>query len=170
MWKQIVLLGLIFQQEVQADVAESSPSGFILRIEQRIPVAPAQSYQRFAEPSKWWSKDHSWSGSAMNFSIQLKPGGCFCEEWDKGFVEHGRMITAIKPDIIIMDAAFGPLQRMGLKGTAIAEFKAKEGETMLTLSYHVLGSANQNLDKLAPVVDQVLTEQVDRLAKSLAAK
>lgn len=63
-----------------------------------------------------------------------------------------------------VDGAFGPLQGLGV--SVAMRFTLGDGyapgKTKLTLDYKLVGSSLAGLDQLAPVVDQVLTEQVKR--------
>jgi hypothetical protein len=45
---------------------------------------------------RWWNAEHSYSGDAANLSLDVAPGGCFCERWKDGSAEHGRVIMAFK--------------------------------------------------------------------------
>jgi hypothetical protein len=63
-----------------------------------------------------------------------------------------------------VEGAFGPLQDLGVSAamTFTLGDGAAPGKTKLTLDYKVVGSSLSGLDQLAPVVDQVLAEQVKR--------
>ncbi len=64
-----------------ASVQESSDSGFTVTTTQRVTATPAQVWAALAQPARWWSSQHSWSGDAKNLSLDPVVGGCFCERW-----------------------------------------------------------------------------------------
>jgi hypothetical protein len=62
-----------------AAVVDSQPGGFEVSQTAQIAAPAAKVWEALAHPGQWWSSSHSWSGDAKNLSIDLKPGGCFCE-------------------------------------------------------------------------------------------
>ncbi|MEO7757863.1 MAG: hypothetical protein ABIS07_14915, partial [Dokdonella sp.] len=114
----------------------------------------------------WWSSEHTWSGKASNLSLKAEAGGCFCERWKDGSVEHGRVIMALPDKVLRLDSALGPLQEFALKG--ILSFWIKTGDdgaTQLVVEYRVNGASGSGLDTFAPSVDEVLGAQVARLVR-----
>jgi hypothetical protein len=99
-------------------------------------------------------------------SLDAKAGGCWCEIWSGGEVEHGRVLTVMPKQTLRVDGAFGPLQDLGVSAamTFTLSDGSAPGKTRLTLDYKVVGSSLSGLDKLAPLVDQVLAEQVKGFA------
>jgi hypothetical protein len=69
-------------------------------------------------------------------------------------------------ELIRFDAPLGPLQEMGVS-TALT-FTLSDGaspsKTVVTVDFKVSGSSLSGLDKLATVIDGVITEQVTRFA------
>ena len=63
-----------------------------------------------ARSAQWWSKDHTYSGDAARMSLQLRPGGCFCETLDGGGgIEHMR-VTFVQPgERVVLTGSLGPL-------------------------------------------------------------
>ena len=59
------------------------------------PVAPAEAYAKFLRIGEWWSDAHSYSGAAANMTLDTARGGCWCESWPGGFVEHMAVTTAM---------------------------------------------------------------------------
>src|SRR3990167_7728789 len=79
----------------QAEVKSLSSSGF--RLENRVTIAapPDKVYAALGQIGSWWDDAHTYTGKASNMTIELKPGGCFCETFQKGGgVEHGRVVLA----------------------------------------------------------------------------
>lgn len=148
-----------------ADVASAAPDGFVLRVEAVSPLSPDAAWARLLDIAAWWNGDHTYSGDAANLSLEAAPGGCWCELWDGGAVEHGRLLTLADGSVARFDAPFGPLQGMGV--TAILSFAlapAEDGGTAIAVDYVVTGSSLMALDAIAPAVDGVISDAVDRLA------
>ncbi len=147
-----------------AEVVDAQPNGFQVK---RVAVlnAPADKvYAALAQPSQWWSKDHTWSGSAANLSLAPMAGGCFCEKLPNGgSVMHMTVVYAQPGQALRMFGALGPLQMSGAAGHLGWTLSETDGKTTLTQTYDVGGYMKGGLDKIAPGVDGVLSEQLDRL-------
>jgi uncharacterized protein YndB with AHSA1/START domain len=149
-----------------AEVKQSAPDSFFITFSNPIAATPAKTYTALAQPQLWWSSEHTWSGKAANLSLKPEAGGCFCERWKEGSVEHGRVIMALPDKLLRLDSALGPLQEFALK--AILSFwikTADDGATQLVVEYRVNGASASGLDKFAPGVDEVLGAQVARLVR-----
>jgi uncharacterized protein YndB with AHSA1/START domain len=159
----LVLL-LLVSAKANAEVLEASADHFLIGFSAQVEAPPGKVYVALTEVSHWWSAEHTWSGKAENLSLKAEAGGCFCERWDQGSVEHGRVIMAIKNDLLRLDASLGPLQEYALSG--VLNFQLKPGDkdtTELDVDYRVNGSSASGLDQFAPDVDGVLAAQIDRL-------
>lgn len=149
-----------------ADVAAKAPDGFTIRIVAEAPLDRDSAWARLVDVASWWNGSHSYSGDAKSLSLDARAGGCWCEIWSGGEVEHGRVVMVMPQQTLRVDGAFGPLQDLGVSAAmtfALADGSAP-GKTKLTLDYKVVGSSLSGLDQLAPIVDQVLAEQVKRFA------
>ena len=150
--------------QAHAEVVDATPNGFEVK---RTAVfnAPADKvYAALSQPSQWWNKDHTWSGSAANLSLAPMAGGCFCEKLPKGgSVMHMTVVFAQPGQALRLSGALGPLQTTGATGHLAWILSEKDGQTTLTQTYDVGGYMKGGLDKLAPIVDKVLGEQFDRL-------
>lgn len=150
-----------------AEVKEADASGFTVSHAVMLRASPAQVWAMLVAPARWWSAEHSWSGSAANFSLDPVAGGCFCERWAGGSVEHGRVLQALPGRLLRVSGALGPLQSEALTGT-LSITLAPEGEgTRLSVDYVVGGHARFPLRTVARAVDGVLGEQVQRLAAQI---
>jgi hypothetical protein len=149
-----------------ADVKSSAPDAMSLQIVGEVALDRDDAWARLVSLPSWWSGSHSYSGDAERLSLDAQAGGCWCEIWSGGEVEHGRVVMVMPKQVLRIDGAFGPLQEMGVQGalTFTLSDGASPGRTKLTVDYKVSGSSLSGLDKLAPIVDQVLTEQVTRFA------
>ncbi len=135
-----------------------------------LPGSPERIYRAITEEvSAWWDAAHSYSGSADDFTLDARAGGCFCETLpDGGSVEHMRVVMAAPGKLLRMTGGLGPLQSMGASGTM--EFALAPGEaerTTLRFTYTVGGFVPDGLGAMAEPVDEVLAGQLGRLADYL---
>lgn len=146
-------------------VTESASGGFVVRIQQSV-VAPRATVWRMltGHVAEWWNGDHTYSGSAANMFIEARPLGCFCETLgDGGAVVH-MTVTMINPGRLLrLTGGLGPIGLMGAEGNMVFSLVDDGDNTQLTLEYRVGGFHPEGLDTIAPAVDGVLTEQVQRL-------
>jgi len=147
-----------------AEVVDATPNGFEVRRTAVLNAPADKVYAALSQPSQWWNKDHTWSGSAANLSLAPMAGGCFCEKLPKGgSVMHMTVVFAQPGQALRLSGALGPLQTTGATGHLAWILSEKDGQTTLTQTYDVGGYMKGGLDKLAPIVDKVLGEQFDRL-------
>lgn len=149
-----------------ADVRQASADGFFLAWSVPVHAAPAKAWADLVQVQRWWSDEHTFSGKAANLQLGATAGGCFCERWSGGSVEHGRVLMALPEKLLRIDGALGPLQELALKGVLSFWIRSgDDGAAALDVEYRVNGAAASGLDQLAPQVDAVLGEQVARLAR-----
>ena len=147
-----------------ADTSNVTPNAFTVTFRGEVNAAPAALYSAIGQVGKWWDPRHSYSGKGENLSIDLRAGGCWCEQWDGGSVEHARVIYAARDKAVRVEGGFGPLQAMAVTAVLTYAIATVEGKTMLSMTYQVRG-ADGNLDKMAPVVDKVMGENFQRLVE-----
>jgi uncharacterized protein YndB with AHSA1/START domain len=147
-----------------AAVVGVGPGGFIVAREVQVAAAPERVYRSYVEDyGRWWHPSHSWSGDALNITLDARPGGCLCERWAGGAAQH-MSVGYVEPGRVLrLVGGLGPLQRMGLSGTLNLNFETAGEGTLLKLEYRVAGFDPAGFDKLAPLVDGVLGEALDRL-------
>jgi hypothetical protein len=75
------------------------------------------------------------------------------------YCDPGRMLR--------MSGVLGPMQEYALQGTMTITLSQEGDTTKISMTYHVSGHFPGGLDKVAPMVDKVLTEQFQRLAKAI---
>ena len=152
-----------------AEVAASSAAGMTSRNVAEVKASPAETWAALVQPARYWSPDHSWSGSSANMTLDPRAGGCFCEALPAsgGSVRHAEVIYADPGDQLRLSGAFGPLQSEALTGTLTVKLTAIEGGTRIEWTYVVGGYAGFDLVQLAPVVDGVMGEQLQRLSAVL---
>jgi uncharacterized protein YndB with AHSA1/START domain len=162
----VPLLAVIACASAHAEVASSSADGFEIKVERRLTATPAASYRALGEIGRWWSDEHTWSGRASNLSLSMQAGGCLCERWQDGAVEHGRVIHAAPGRLLRLNAPLGPLQALAVNAILSFELAAAGTGTNLTVTFRVNGDGTTG--QLAAPVDGVITEQVDRYTRFLA--
>lgn len=160
-----VLLLCVVASKAQGEITSAASDGFVIAFSQRVEAAPARIYAAFSSIDKWWSSDHTYSGDAANLSLNAEAGSCWCERWNGGSVDHGRVILAMRDRMLRVQTALGPLQGKAVTGVLTFQLKPEEKATVLTLSYRVNGAAISALDKDASAVDRVLGEQFTRLVR-----
>lgn len=148
-----------------AEVLAVDAGGFELRQVVESRLAPADAFRRFAVLADWWSDAHTYSGQARNLSLDLRPGGCWCEQLaGQGGVEHMRVVYVDPGRAVRFSGGLGPLQELGVAGVMTVSFKAIDGGTRVTMVYRVGGRRTGGFADLAPLVDQVLATQFARFA------
>jgi uncharacterized protein YndB with AHSA1/START domain len=152
-----------------AETSAVSPGGFTITVVREVAASADRVFRALGEPGKWWNPSHTWSGSAANLTLDLSAGGCFCERWAQGSVEHGRVVYAQAGRQLRLLAALGPLQSLPVNAVLTFTLAASNGGTRLTVTYLVAGGG-MDLSQLAVPVDGVITEQVNRLAAYASAR
>ena len=75
-----------------AEVTAQSPAAFTIAHRAEVPAPPERVFGAIGEIGRWWNGAHTYSGSAANLRLDMEAGGCFCECWDGGSVEHARVL------------------------------------------------------------------------------
>ena len=166
----LAISALTFIGPASAEVVDSSSNGFEITLSRDSDRDVKTQFDRILRIAEWWSSEHTWSGDAKHLRITtLAAGGQWRETWPNGDVEHGRIIAGNREGNVWMvrfDSALGPLQGMGVKGILTMEVEAKDlASSEVRFHYVVTGADFQSLDEIAPVVDGVLTEQIESLVE-----
>ncbi|MEP7043078.1 MAG: hypothetical protein ABI843_08440 [Dokdonella sp.] len=150
-----------------AEVKQAAVDGFLIVFSEPVTATPAKTYAAITAIPAWWDSEHTWSGKASSLSLKAEAGGCFCERWPGGSVEHGRVIMALPGKLLRLDSALGPLQEFAVNGILSFWIRTDEddGSTRLDVEYRVTGASTSGLDAFAPQVDEVLGAQVVRLKR-----
>jgi hypothetical protein len=159
----LFILSLMVAAPASAEVISAGPNGFEVQEVVNLVVPQPGAYAAFGQVGQWWNKDHTYSGDASRMSLQLRPGGCFCEPLEGGGgIEHMR-VTFLKPgEQIVLTGSLGPLLYEATAGVMVVSFAKIAGGTRVTMNYRAAGFAKGNGDQLASGVDQVLAEQMKR--------
>ena len=169
--RTIFLGALLVAAPAPAEVVGSGPNGFSVRHSVQLVVPTERAYAAIGELPRWWSKDHTYSGDSANLGIVLRPGGCFCETLGKGGgIEHMRVVLVQPGERVVMSGALGPLLYDGVAGVMDLKVERIAGGSRVTMEYRAAGFANAGADKLAPIVDKVLGEQLRRYRDHLALR
>ncbi len=172
MRKLLLLPVALVATPAAAEVKSATPASFVLEHSVEIAVPIATAWETLRSPHKWWDPEHTYSGDAANLYLDTQATGCFCERTpkDKGSIEHARIVYISPGRMIRLIGALGPLQAEAVNATMTWRLDpAGEGATKFTLTYVVGGYMAKGGEALAPLVDQVLGNQVERL-KAAAEK
>lgn len=147
-----------------AAVQEAKEGSFTNQSAVLVDVSPESAYKALRRVAAWWDPAHTWSGSAQNLSLDARAGGCFCERLAQGgTVQHARVLFAQPGKLLRMEGALGPLQEMAVTGILTFGLAPDGKGTRITMTYRVAGGLTMDGTKLAPLVDQVMTGQLERL-------
>jgi hypothetical protein len=154
----------------RAEVLAAAPAGFHLKLERTINATPEQTWAALLAVGRWWDDEHTYSGKGANMTLEPRAGGCFCERYDGGEIEHMR-VAYVSPAAkqLVMIGGLGPLLWMGASGSLAITLKAVDGNTSMRWEYRVSGFEPKGWEATAPLVDQVLAQQMERLAGLLPA-
>ena len=158
----VLVLGFVGQ--AAAEVKSVTVNGFEVTTTSTIAAPPERVYAALGEIGRWWSSAHTFSRDAANLRMELRAGGCFCEQLKDGAsVQHLQVIYAAPGIALRLRGALGPLQMEGVDGTLSWALKPAEGGTSVTQSYVVGGYIRGGMEQWAPRVDRVLDEQLQLL-------
>jgi uncharacterized protein YndB with AHSA1/START domain len=149
-----------------AEVMSAGQNGFEIRETVHVAATPDKAYAALLQPARWWSSEHTFSGSAANLTLDARAGGCWCETLaDGGFAEHMHVVYAAPGKMLRLRGALGPFQGLGVEGAMTWSVKAGTSGTDISISYAVGGYVKDGFDALSKGVDHVLGEQLERLRK-----
>jgi uncharacterized protein YndB with AHSA1/START domain len=147
-----------------AAVTDQSTTGFELQETAHIAASPDKVYAALIDPARWWSSDHTFSGSAANLSLDARAGGCWCEKLPGGgSVLHLTVVDADPGKTLRLRGALGPFQGTGMDGAMTIALKPNGQGTDLTLTYDIGGYFKGGFGPLPQGADGVLADQVARL-------
>ena len=161
---------LLLAQGVTAEVLSVGPNGFEVRETVHVAAASDKAYAALLQPARWWSSDHTFSGSASNLALDARAGGCWCENLpDGGSVEHLRVVYVAPGRTLRLRGALGPFQGLGADGAMTWVLKSGANGTDISVSYALGGYAKDGFDAASKAADHVLGEQIERLRKLIDA-
>jgi hypothetical protein len=153
----------------RADVSAVGPSGFTINASAEVSAPPDRAWADLIGIGQWWNPAHTYSSDALHhMTLDARAGGCLCETWAGGSVEHARVLLAMEAEgvrTLRLQGALGPLQEMGVSGILTFTVAPNSQGARLTMTYRVAGDAGLGLDSIAGPVDYVLMEQFGRLTR-----
>ena len=158
-----LLPALAAASPASAEVLNAGEHGFEVQHSVNLVVPQAQAFSAFGQIGQWWNKEHTYSGDANRMSLQLRPGGCFCEPLDGGGgIEHMR-VTYVQPgERVVLTGSLGPLLYEATSGVMDVKVERIAGGSRVTMNYRAAGFAKGGAAAMAPLVDQVLGDQLKR--------
>lgn len=150
-----------------ADVLHAEAGGFVVRHERMVLAPPETTWRMLiGHVGEWWHPAHTYAGSAANLYIEERALGCFCERIGADDVVVHMTVTMLRSDALLrLTGGLGPLGLMGVDGNLTVSLLPEQDATKLALEYRVGGYDPDGLDKVAPAVDFVLGEQMDRFVR-----
>jgi len=163
-------LALLGAAPAHGAVTSAGDSGFAIENSVEIAADPQSVYALLATPARWWSAAHTYSGNAVNLSLEPRAGACFCERLrgpggSVGSVEHARVIFAAPNKQLRLSGALGPLQAEAVTGTLDIVISPAKAGVRVTMGYVVGGYVRAGMTPIAPMVDKVLGEQLEELKR-----
>jgi uncharacterized protein YndB with AHSA1/START domain len=159
-----VLMAMAVACFARAEVRDVQPTLFTLESTATSTAAPGDVYAALTNPARWWHPRHTWSGDAKNLAMDARAGGCYCETLaGGGSMQHSRVVWAEPGRKLKLEGAFGPLQDMAVDALMTFTLEPAGTGTRITLTFRASGNFTLETGKLAPVVDQVLGQQLARL-------
>lgn len=136
-----------------AEVVSRTADSFTLRYAVGAGIAPDDIPTALQDLPKWWDAAHTYTGSAGNLSLDLAPGGCWCEKLADGTdFDHGRTVS-VMADHIVFDAPFGPLRGKATRADLVVSWPAANGGWTPTWTMTVEGPG---IGAMADGVDAVM--------------
>jgi uncharacterized protein YndB with AHSA1/START domain len=148
---------------LNAEVVDAAANGFTVRHTFTIQAAPTAVYDKLTHSvGEWWSSSHTFSRDAHNLSIDDKPGGCFCEKWPAGGVQHMQVAYVVPGKTLLMRGGLGPLMGLGVTAGMEITLTPEAGATKFVMTYSVGGYIPKSADTWSKPVDGMLLETFTR--------
>lgn len=165
----LIVLSMMASPATAAVVA-ADDHGFEVQHSVNLVVPQAHAFASFGQVGQWWDNRHTYSGDGKRMSLQMRAGGCFCEPLDGGGgIEHMR-VTYVQPgERVVLTGSLGPLLFEATAGVMDVKVEPIAGGSRVTMNYRAAGFAKGGAAAMAPLVDQVLGEQMKRFRVYAAA-
>jgi uncharacterized protein YndB with AHSA1/START domain len=149
-----------------ARVTTAARDHFTVDVESLAAAPPQRAYRSFVNVASWWPDAHTISGDASRMVLDVRPGGCLCEDlgFAAGFVEHMRVVAVVPGKELRLTGGLGPLQKLAVSTSMTIRFEAVAGGSRVSIHYTVAGYAVEGLDAVAPAVERMLAEHMERFA------
>ena len=157
-------LVLSFAAPAAAEVVDVTANGLQIRQVVKVVAAPEKIWPTLIQPAKWWSSDHTFSGSAANMTLEAKPGGCWCESLPNGGGAVHMTVGHLRPpSLLVLRGSLGPFFNLAADGTMTYSLAPSDGGTEITLTFRAGGYVREGFEKWAPAIDGVLGQQMANL-------
>ena len=166
----LIALSMTANTPASAAVLSAHDHGFEVQNSVNLVVPQEQAFAAFGQIGQWWNKEHTYSGDGKRMSLQMRAGGCFCEPLDNGGgIEHMR-VTYLQPsERVVLTGSLGPLLYEATAGVMDVKIERIAGGSRVTMNYKAAGFAKGGAAAMAPLVDQVLADQLKRYRTYAAA-
>jgi len=166
----IGLISVCLSNFALAEVVRQEPDYFQVQSVVEVPHDLDTVFAKFERIQGWWNPDHTFGGDITHFRFD-KNQQALVETLEDGFVRHLDIVFWKPKSRVVLRGGLGPLLTEVVNGILIFDFKEEEGVTTLAMKYSVSGKVAQGkLGDWASAVDYVLSEQVQRLVKSLESQ
>ena len=171
---RFAILALVFAalgfgaSPAQADVVAATAGFFELNAQRTVSTSPERAWNALVRVGEWWNSEHTYSGNGHNMRLDLRPGGCWCERWREGAIEHGRVLLVMNHEgvrTLRVAAPLGPLQEMAVNAVLTFTIAPDPAGAKIDMTYRVSGDAGLHLDVVGPAVNSVMMEQYGRLIR-----
>ena len=152
----------------RADIVGATPSAFEVHASEIVAASPERVWNKLVRIGEWWGDEHTYSGHGRNMRLDVRPGGCWCERWAEGAVEHGRVLLAMNRDgvrTLRLDAPLGPLQALAVNAVLTFTIAPDARGAKIDMTYRVSGDASLHLEQGGRDVNGVMMEQFGRLIR-----
>ncbi|HEY2781662.1 MAG TPA: hypothetical protein VGI90_12835 [Steroidobacteraceae bacterium] len=169
-WLCCAVPAALLAANAPAEVLSVGSNGFEVKETVHVTAASDKAYAALLQPARWWSSDHTFSGSAANLVLEARAGGCWCESLaDGGSVEHLRVVYVVPGKTLRLRGALGPFQGLGADGALTWVLRSGANGTDISVSYTLGGYAKEGFDAASKAADRVLGEQIERLRSLIDA-
>jgi uncharacterized protein YndB with AHSA1/START domain len=151
--------GMLLPLAAVAEVRLAAPGALVIEHRLAITATPDVAWNVLVHPERYWPSEHTWSGDAKNLSLAPEAGGCYCERWPGGSVEHGRVIMAIPGKRLRFRGSLWPFQELPVTGVMTISLAPSDAGTEAVVTYRLSGDGSQKLGDMAAVVDPVVLQQ-----------
>lgn len=166
----LVALAFLSAGPASAEIIDVAPSGMEIKQALRIAAPPEKVWVALIDQARWWSSDHTFSGSSANITFDARVGGCWCEKLPNGGeVMHMMVSHMAPPKTLVVRGSLGPFSNLAGDGAMIFTLAANGAETDVTLVFRVGGYVKDGFQKWAAPVDGVLGQQIGNMKKNLEA-
>lgn len=169
--KVLIFLLALAALPARAAVVDVTPSGMEVMHTFTVAASPQQVWETLVQPARWWSSDHTFSGSAANMTLEPKAGGCWCETLPNGgSVQHLMVSFFAPPRSLVLRGSLGPLYNLAADGALAWTLTPQGDATEVRLTFRAGGYIKEGFMKWADPVDKVLAEQAARLKQMAEGK